>query len=167
MSLHCLKCGNILTPIALDGQTREMCLKCGWVYYPQRKVSAGCIIEKGNRLLMVCRASEPWRGYWYLPSGFVEVEESPFQAAVREVKEETGLDVKIENLYGVYSYNDDPRGNGILILYNGKVTGGKFIANNEASDIAYFSAEAIPENMASTSHRAAIKDWMAGRNGNK
>ncbi|MEN6436903.1 MAG: NUDIX hydrolase [Anaerolineaceae bacterium] len=167
MNLHCLKCGNVLTPIALDGQTRDMCLKCGWVYYPHRSLGAGCLIQKEGRLLLVCRASEPWRGAWYIPSGFVEVDESPVQAAVREVKEETGLEVKVENLFGVYSYDDDPRGNGVLILYSGRITGGKFIVNHEVSDIAYFSPAAIPENLAGTIHKIAITDWMAGLNGRK
>lgn len=157
---YCLKCGNLLTQIMLDGQIREMCLQCGWVYYPQWKVSSGCLVEKNNALLLVKRATEPWLGCWYLPAGYVEIDETPMQAAFRETKEETGLTVKVQSLFGVYLIDDDPRGKGILILYRAEVTGGRFTSNPEISEIGYFSPSAIPEPLTGAGHSAAINDWI-------
>jgi len=159
---YCLKCGNPLTPITLDGQVREMCLKCGWVYFPQWKVSAGCLIEKSNALLLVKRATEPWLGCWYLPAGYVEFDETPMQAALRETKEETGLEVKVRSLFGIYPFDDDPRGKGILILYRAEVVGGKFDSNPEISEIGYFTSAATPEPLTGAGHSAAINDWILG-----
>ncbi len=156
----CLKCGNPLTSITLDGQIREMCLKCGWVYYPQWKVSAGCLIDKDNKLLLVRRATEPWLGCWYLPAGYVEIDETPDQAALRETREETGLKVKIGKLFGIYPFEDDPRGKGILILYRAEVVGGRFASTPEISEIGYFSPAAIPEPLTGAGHSAAINDWI-------
>lgn len=157
---YCLKCGNLLTQIMLDGQIREMCLQCGWVYYPQWKVSSGCLVEKNNALLLVKRATEPWLGCWYLPAGYVEIDETPVQAAFRETKEETGLTVNVQSLFGVYPFDDDPRGKGILILYRAEVTGGRFTSNLEISEIGYFSPSAIPEPLTGAGHSAAINDWI-------
>jgi ADP-ribose pyrophosphatase YjhB (NUDIX family) len=157
---YCLKCGNLLTQIMLDGQIREMCLQCGWVYYPQWKVSSGCLVEKNNALLLLKRATEPWLGCWYLPAGYVEIDETPMQAAFRETKEETGLTVNVQSLFGVYPFDDDPRGKGILILYRAEVTGGRFTSNPEISEIGYFSPSAIPEPLTGAGHSAAINDWI-------
>ncbi len=139
-----------------------MCLKCGWVFYPQRKVSAGCLLVKDDKLLLVKRATEPWLGSWYIPAGFVEVDETPRQAAEREVKEETGLDVSVTTLFGLYSFDDDPRGNGILILYWGEINGGRFVRNNEVSELGFFSAHTIPKPLTGAGHANAINDWITG-----
>lgn len=162
MKQFCLKCGNVLTTIMVESTSRDMCLKCGWVYYPQRKVSAGCLIEKDGKLLLVKRATEPWLGSWYFPAGYVEVDESPRQAASREVKEETGLDVSVTSLFGLYSFDDDPRGNGILILYRGEINGGKFVCNSEVSELGFFSMQAIPQPLTGAGHADAIHDWILG-----
>lgn len=101
----------------LEGRAREICPACGWIHYEQLKVGAGVVIEQTETLLLLQRSRQPWRGSWNLPAGYVEVDEDPAGAAERETFEETGLQVKTSELLGTYYFDDDPRGNGVLLLY--------------------------------------------------
>jgi ADP-ribose pyrophosphatase YjhB (NUDIX family) len=149
---------------ALEGREREVCLQCGWIRYEQLKVTAGILIELDGKILLVKRGIQPWRGFWYLPAGFVEADESPRQAAEREGFEETNLKISAMRLIDVYFYNDDPRGNGLLILYAGKITSGTIKLNPEAQEIRYFSREEISSlQLAGGSHNLAIQEWKTGK----
>ncbi|NPV77248.1 MAG: NUDIX domain-containing protein [Anaerolineae bacterium] len=145
--------------ILLDRRSREQCPSCGWIYYPQLKVGAGVLIEQNDAVLLVRRAIEPWKDAWYLPAGYVEADETPRSAAERETREETGLIVRIGDLKGVYPFDDDPRGNGLLILYLADICGGELQCSNEASECRYFLASELPSNIAGMAHRQALADW--------
>jgi 8-oxo-dGTP diphosphatase len=80
---------------------------------------------------------------WNVPGGRVEAGETPWQAVVREVEEEVGLRVDVEQLLGVYSV---PSRTDVVFNFLCKVTGGDFRLSNEADDIQWFAREAIPEN---------------------
>ena len=156
---YCLKCGSGLEIRLLDGRDREICGRCGWVYYPQLKVGAGVLIEKDGCLLLLQRAHEPWKGYWNIPAGYVEVDENPIDAARREALEETGLDVEIGELIGVYYFDDDPRGNGIMFVYLAKSVNGQLKIDDEASFARYFSWQDVPENLAGAGDNRVIGEW--------
>lgn len=156
---YCLKCGSGLDIRLLDGRDREICERCGWVYYPQLKVGAGVLIEKDGCLLLLQRAHEPWKGYWNIPAGYVEVDENPIDAVRREALEETGLDVEIGELIGVYYFDDDPRGNGIMFVYLAKSVSGQLKIDDEASFARYFSCQDIPENLAGAGDNRVIGEW--------
>lgn len=160
MKHYCLHCGNVLSSVPLDDHLREMCLKCGWVYYPHLKVSAGCIALKENKVLLAKRDAEPWKDHWYLPSGFVEEGETPAQTAAREMEEETGMEVNLGEIFGAFYYNDDPRGDGVVILYEAQITNGLFFPNKEVNEIGFFTREAIPNMLAGMAHVAALDKWM-------
>jgi len=100
----------------------------------------GIIIDNEGRILLCHR-----RDYdlWNLPGGEVEVGESPWDALVREIKEETGLEAKPDYLTGVYSKPDK---NEIVLSFACQVTGGKITLNDEADKIEYFEVEQIPKN---------------------
>ena len=127
------------------------------------KASAGAVVEAEGRLLLSKRDIEPWMGCWCLPAGYMEVDETPAQAAVREVFEETGLIVRVSDLLNVYFFDDDPRGNGILILYSAAVTGGSLHGSAEGREVRFFAPEEIPENLAGAEQDRAIRAWLAGR----
>lgn len=164
MNHFCLNCGNQLVKRPIEGRIREICQECGWVNYLQLKVTAGVLIEEDNKILLVKRALEPWKGYWYLPAGYVEEDEHPKSAAEREGFEETNLEIHAGHIVNIFYYDDDPRGNGLLILFEGTVKGGELKVCQEAQEIRYFDRDEIKDlQLAGGSHGNAIREWMAGK----
>jgi ADP-ribose pyrophosphatase YjhB (NUDIX family) len=106
---------------------------------------------------------EPWQGRWYIPSGFVEYGDDVEETARREVREETGLLVELGPLSGVYSYFDDPRQNGIIVLYRALIVGGALEAGDDAAEVAFFTARALPppDQIGFATHRRASREWSA------
>lgn len=159
--IHCLLCGSVLHKKMIESRERDECPICGWVYYPQLKVTAGVVVEKEGKILLVKRNMDPWKSCWYLPAGFVENDESPHDAAEREAHEETGLEIMAGKLIDVVFYNDDPRGNGIVILYEGIIKGGSIKKNSEALDIQFISKNKVKYlNLAGGSHNVFILKWL-------
>jgi 8-oxo-dGTP diphosphatase len=118
------------------------------------------IIFLDDKVLLVKRSIKPYSGYWCVPGGRVEFGETVEEAVHREVKEETGLDVEIERMVGIYSDpKRDPRGHTITIAYLLKALGGELRHDKkEASSIKYFRV--LPKNIG-FDHRKIITD--AGR----
>ena len=157
----CYQCGFLLSNRVIENYPREVCPNCGYIHYLQVKPTAGVLVEKDNRLLVVQRSYEPWKGCWNLPAGYMEVDESPCQTAEREALEETGYKIKCGDLIDVYFYDDDPRGNGLLILYEGIITGGKMKGNAEVERIDFFSCSELQHvPLAGGSHDLAIQTWI-------
>jgi len=162
---YCYQCGSLLSNRVIENYPREVCPECGWVHYMQVKPTAGVLVEKDKHLLVVQRSYEPWKGCWNLPAGYMEVDESPRQCAEREALEETGLKIKSGRLIDVYHYNDDPRGNGLLILYEGSITGGMIKSNAEVVRIEFLPySELLCVPLAGGSHDRAIKNWIERTN---
>jgi len=165
MSHFCISCGSKLSLKRIEGREREICLNCGWIKYDQLKVTAGMLVEKNGKILLVRRAIQPWKGFWYLPAGFVESDEHPKKAAEREGFEETNLKIEAKELVNVYFYDDDPRGNGLLILYSGIILAGEIKPGPEALEINFFATDEINSmKLAGGSHNLAIQEWIS-RNG--
>ncbi len=161
MSHFCLKCGTPLETRLLEGRDREICPACSWINYEMLKVSAGVRIEKDGKLLLVQRGINPWMGLWYLPAGFVEVDEEPYQGAIREAFEETGLRVKLKNLADVYTYTDDPRGNGIVVLFDAEIESGELKVTPETLAAGFFSAAEISQmKFAGATVYKQVNDWL-------
>ena len=89
-----------------DGRDREQCPACGIVAYRNPTPVTLTVVEHENKLLLIRRAVSPLKGYWAPPGGYVECGESVTDAARREVREETELDIAIDGLIGVYSRSD-------------------------------------------------------------
>lgn len=159
---YCLMCGSLMMSREIEGRLREQCPQCGWIYYLHVKLSAAVLIEHDSKLLLLQRARQPWIGRWNLPAGYVEVDETPEQAAVREVREETGLEVEINRLLGNYFFDDDPRGNGLLVVFAGKVVGGYLNSSDESTAHGYFNAGSLPEDLCGAGHERVILSWQRG-----
>lgn len=111
------------------------------------------IFDEKNRILFCHRTDYD---LWNLPGGTLEKGESPWEGAVREVKEETGLDIEIENLVHLSS---NPTKGDVVFLFTCKVIGGKITLNDEADKIEYFSLDDIPRNTV-PKHILRIKDVL-------
>jgi 8-oxo-dGTP diphosphatase len=157
----CPLCGKAMEETEIDGRRRMACTdrNCGYVFYQNPIPAAGAIVVKDDRILFVKRAHPPRIGWWCFPAGFMEWDEHPRQTALREIKEETGLDVELTSFFEVYNGNDDPRSNAILILYLARVTGGELRAADDAQEVKFFSFDALPEKIAFESHIQALKDY--------
>jgi 8-oxo-dGTP diphosphatase len=158
----CSRCGGALAPRLVAGRERLACAACGFVLYRDPKVACAVLVARQGRVLLVRRSHNPGRGLWCLPAGFEDAEESPEQAAVREAREETGLDIALGPILGIYYYDDDPRGPGILICFLATTLPDDAapLAGDEASELGFFAPDALPPLSAET-HRRAIADWHA------
>ena len=144
----------------VENRDRLVCPACGWVHYEQLKVSSAALVVMEESLLLVRRSQEPWKGCWYLPAGYVEADEDPADAAVRELFEETGLIAHAHDLAGAYYFQDDPRGNGVLLVYNCHVIGGNLGASDEVEEAGLFTPSTLPEKLTGAGHERAINDWV-------
>jgi 8-oxo-dGTP diphosphatase len=117
----------------------------------------GIIIYK-NRIVLVKRKNPPFKDCFALPGGFVDYGETVEDAVVREVKEETGLETKIKNIFGVYSDPErDPRGHTVTIVYCLKVIGGKMKPSSDAVSVKLFSLNDLPE--LAFDHQKILEDF--------
>ena len=166
MSHYCSNCGSLLVEKIIENRLRGVCESCGQIHYGQRKLSASVRIVNDGKILLVQRGIDPWYGEWHMPSGYVEVDEEPETAAQRETLEETGLIVKIGKLVSHYTYDDDPRGNGLILLFDAYPIGGELTTSKETLDLGYFSPdEARKLSLAGMSARNSVNDWLTGMNG--
>ncbi|MCK5038278.1 MAG: NUDIX hydrolase, partial [Thermoplasmata archaeon] len=101
--------------------------------YQNPALTVDAIILIDDKLLLIQRGNDPFKGYYALPGGFVEYGERVEEAVEREVKEETGLDAEVQELIGVYSAPDrDPRGHTISVVFHLEVIGGELKAGDDA-----------------------------------
>ncbi len=157
----CPRCGKSLEAREIDGHRRMICPdnECGFVFYQNPIPAAGAIIVENDSVLLVKRSHPPRIGDWCLPAGFMEWKEHPTQTAVRELKEETGLDVKLRGLFEVYSGDDDPRANAVLILYLAEIVGGEMAPGDDAQEVRFFPFTELPDDIAFVAHVQALADY--------
>ncbi len=110
-------------------------------------VDAVILNEDNSEVVLIRRKKGPFKEMWALPGGFVEYGEKVEDAGVREVKEETGLDVKIKKLFGVYSEPErDPRGHSVSICFLCQVVGGQLGSGSDAREVKWFKLSELPES---------------------
>lgn len=119
------------------------------------------IFDDDFNFILIKRKNNPYKDYWALPGGFVEYGESVENAAVREAKEETSIDVELKDLVNVYSNPDrDPRGHTISIAFTAKGDFASRRADDDASDIDIFSPEQLGEIDLAFDHDKIVKDCL-------
>jgi 8-oxo-dGTP diphosphatase len=140
---------------------RLVCTRCGQVVYLDPKVAVGTIVRADDgRLVLVRRAIEPGYGLWVFPGGYVDRGEAVTAAAIREAREEAGLDVEIERLVNIYSYAHRSL---IVIVYAARAIGGELCTDEECLEARLFTPDEIPwHELAFHSTTQALRDYLAG-----
>jgi ADP-ribose pyrophosphatase YjhB (NUDIX family) len=154
----CPQCAQPLEKRHIYGRLRPVCPRCGFIAFRDPKVAVGAVIAGAGGILLTRRAMDPGRGRWGLPAGYMEWDERAEDAAVREVREETGLEVRLERLVGVYSHPD--RGV-LLVIYAATLVGGTLRADPEECEaVGFFPPEHLPE-LAFPSTHDILADWRS------
>lgn len=158
---YCPVCGAALEAQVLDGRRRGVCPACQYVAWGNARPCAGALVVRHGKVLLLRRAVEPFYGEWDIPGGFCEEDEHPALAAVREVREETGLDIELTDLFGLWvdQYRDHHTLN---VFYLARPLGGRLRLNAESSGAAWFAPDALPERIAFENGRAVLRTWRAG-----
>lgn len=160
--MYCSRCGAELIVSVVDGRSRPACPACGHVVYRQLKVGAGVLAVRDGALLLVQRDPDcAFPDTWSLPAGYCEADEAPSLAAAREAAEETGLQVEVDNLVGTYYFDDDPRGSGLLLVYEARIVGGELQPGDgrEVVSADFFAPQRLPAPLCGGGHDRAIEDW--------
>jgi len=138
---------------------RRVCPACGFIHFEDPKVAVAAFVENRGRVLLVRRAYNPQRGKWALPAGYVDYGEDPAAAVIREVKEETGLDVAVAGLLSVIG-GPAESGASIVITYAATVLGGAARPHDDADALLWLSpGDALPD-IAFDSTRQALAAWQ-------
>ena len=137
----CPACAAPLQTNDVAGRPRPVCSKCGHVVYYDPKVAATCIVDRDGKILMIRRASQPGMGLWSVPGGYVDRGEVVEEAAAREVLEETGLEVEVQRLVGLFSEQGHPV---IVAAFEARKTGGALEAGPEAQEVGFFGVDELP-----------------------
>src|SRR5215510_6419383 len=156
----CPRCGGTLEKrsIKANEPKRLVCQVCSFIFYQDPKVVAGTVFTLNGGIVLLKRGVEPALGKWVFPGGYVDRGESVPDAAVRETKEESQVDVKLGPLLNVYSY---PRSPNVIIVYTAEIIGGELVAADESVEAGSFPPAKIPWNeLAFDSTRDALKDYI-------
>ena len=160
----CPRCGGALERRLLKPTEpeRPVCTRCGFIFYLDPKIAVGTIIATSSgRLVLVRRAIEPGYGKWVFPGGYVDRGEEITLAALREAKEEAGLDVKLDHLINIYSYAGRSP---VIVVYAATMVSGELATDDEGLEIRLFDADEIPwDDLAFRSTREALSDYYAGK----
>ena len=160
----CSRCGSRLRLGEVEGEHRErlVCDACGHILYvnPRLVVTAFPVTDAGD-LVLLRRGIEPGYGSWAQPGGFLEVDETVNQAAIRETLEETGLLIEPGDIIGLYTRLEAAV---VTIAFEARIVGGAAIVTPEALEVRTFAPVDIPwEGIAFNTTIWALRDWLALR----
>lgn len=157
----CPACGGTLETRSLKAGEPErlVCGRCGFVFYLDPKVAVGTIIQTSDGgIVLVRRAIEPGYGLWVFPGGYVDRGEEVRAAAIREAREECGLEIRIDRLINVYSYAGSAP---VIIVYAATALSGELCSDEECIEARVFTADMIPwDELAFRSTQEALRDHL-------
>lgn len=154
----CPACGHPLETQMIDRAPRRVCPACGRIHWRNAKPCAGALVVRHGKVLLVRRAVEPFLGYWDVPGGYCEADEHPADAARREVREETGLDIELTGLLGIWL--DENQGQTTLnVFYLARPLGRRLQPGSDADGAAWFAPGALPRHIAYDNSVWALAAW--------
>jgi ADP-ribose pyrophosphatase YjhB (NUDIX family) len=158
--LFCATCGAALELREVEGRTRDVCSACGQIFYVNPLPTAGAIVCNAAReVLLVKRAKEPFKGMWCLPIGFAEVGETITQAALRELREEAGLEGRVRRLVDAASHDNPLYGDLLIVTFEVEHTGGVATAGDDAEEVRWFPVNNLPR-LAFDAQNAAMERFL-------
>lgn len=156
----CPKCGAAFSRRRLKEfePERLVCPQCRFVMYLNPKVGSGAVVDYEGGIVLLRREIEPRAGFWVHPGGFVDRGETLETAAIRETREEVGLDVEILRLLGVYSFKDSEV---VVVTYAARALGGSPTVGDESLEVRTFLPHELPwDELAFPSTRLGLKDYL-------
>ncbi len=158
---YCSRCGAPLAFGVVEGEERPRlaCPECGFIAYvnPRLVVTTLPVTDSGE-VVLLRRGIEPGYGSWAQPGGFLEIDETVTEGAIRETLEETGLLVELGEIVGLYSR---PQAAIVVVAFEARIVGGTFRTSREAIEIAPFRPDAIPwPAIAFRTTAWALRDWV-------
>jgi ADP-ribose pyrophosphatase YjhB (NUDIX family) len=159
-------CSNCAAPIARrvppgDSLPRWLCDACGSIHYQNPRLVVGTLPEWEGKLLLCRRAIEPRYGYWTLPAGFMENDETTAEAALRETLEEAGARAELGAPFSMISV---PRVNQVHLFYRARLLDLAFKPGTESLEVALYEEAQIPwQEIAFRTVGATLKHWFSDR----
>ena len=155
--LYCAGCGSLTQEQLVEGKSRPVCVVCGRVAYLDPKLAVAVLIVREGLILLGKRGPGTREsGKWSFPAGFVERGERVEQAAAREAREETGLDVVVGELIGLFSSDGEPV---VLAVYAADRVQGDPEAGDDLTEIGWFDPADLPE-LAFPRDRRILEAWL-------
>lgn len=158
----CPECGH---PLALEhrgGRERPVCLACGYVRYRNPAAGVAVVIhDRDGGVLLGRRARGEYAGLWCIPCGYVEWDEDVRAAAIRELREETGLEVALGPVVAVHSNFHNAKQHTVGIWFAGTITGGELQPEDDELDALAYCDPAAPPPLAFPTD-ALVLDQLAG-----
>jgi 8-oxo-dGTP diphosphatase len=152
----CPQCSGELRPREDDGRTRLTCRSCGFIFYRNPLPGVAVVLIEDGRILLARRRSSLFDGMWCIPCGYVEIDESVQEAARREFREETGLEVEVGEVMLVYSSFEVAHRPVIGIWFRGQAVGGQAAPGKGVRELAFFPLETPPAELAFEGDRLVI-----------
>ena len=160
----CSRCGSSQLAYEIpegDDRPRWVCRNCQTIHYSNPKIVAGCLPIWEDKVLLCRRAIEPRKGFWNVPSGYLENGETVEEGAVREVWEEALAKVQLRGLHALYSI---PQVSQIYLHFLGDLVEGKYGVGPESLETQLFAEEEIPwDEIAFTSSTFTLQHFFADR----
>ena len=161
---YCSRCGAALRFGPIEGEERERlaCESCGYVaYVNQRLVVTTLPVTDRGEVMLLRRGIEPGYGLWAQPGGFLEIDETVNEGAIRETLEEVGLVVEPGEIVGLYSRIEAAV---VVLAFEARIVGGEVRTSSEALEVRAFRPEAIPwREIAFRTSTWALRDWIRMR----
>jgi ADP-ribose pyrophosphatase YjhB (NUDIX family) len=157
-------CSQCATPITRrtppgDNRERDLCEHCGAVHYQNPRMVVGTLPVWDNKVLLCLRAIEPRANTWTLPAGFMELSETTGQGALRETREEAGVEVELGSLYTVIDVSTVDQ---IHVYFLAHAANGDVDPGPESLDARYFALDEIPwDNLAFRSVSTTLKHYIS------
>ncbi|HZQ74785.1 MAG TPA: NUDIX hydrolase [Burkholderiales bacterium] len=159
-------CSNCAAPVLRrvppgDTLARWVCEQCGDIHYENPRLIIGTVPGYQQQVLLCRRAIEPRYGYWTLPAGFMENDETTAQAALRETLEEAGTQVELLEPFTLISV---PRVNQVHLFYCARLSGLDFRPGEETLEVALFEEAGVPwKDIAFRTVALTLRHWFADR----